>query len=158
VVKILGIDPSLCNTGWGMIEILDNVVNHIDHGVIKTKAKLSTEKRLSYLSIETEALIKQYQPDVVCLEETYCGINPITTLRLGFASGALLCMFGTNNLPVFRYPTRLVKWLITDNGASSKPEVRDKVIQILAINDIASLDSSDALAVAIAHHLHQNRN
>lgn len=154
IVKILGVDPSLRNTGWGIIELIASDVMHLGHGVIKTPPKLATEKRLHHLSSQMQLLINEHKPDVVCLEETYCGINPITTLRLGFASGALLATFGANDMAVFRYPTRLVKWLVTSNGASDKTQVREKVMEILSIASINSLDSSDALAVAIAHVLH----
>lgn len=156
-MRILGIDPSLCNTGWGMIDITEDIMTHIAHGVIKTPIKLSTEKRLSFLSSHCKDLIVEHAPDIACIEETFCGLNPVTNLRLGFASGAILCTFGIGDVPVFRYPTRLVKFLVTTNGGSSKSEVRDRVLEILSMQSINNLDSSDALAVAVAHVLQERR-
>ena len=153
-MKILGIDPSLRRTGWGLVKCLDNTIEHIAHGVIKTSDKMSTDKRLYNLQKDALELLANYLPDVICVEETYCGINPITTLKLGFASGALLSAIGSTNKEVFMYPTRKVKQIVTQNGSSSKDEVRDCVVKFLKLEDIDNLDSSDALAVAITHYLH----
>lgn len=151
-MKVCGIDPSLCSTGWGVIEVFDEKISHVAHGTIKPSLKLTTENRLAFLSFETDKLMDLYQPDIICIEETYCGVNPITTLRLGFASGALLSTFGLRKLSVLRYPARLVKFLVTNKGNANKDEVRNRVIDILSLqHSIQSLDASDALAVAIAY-------
>lgn len=150
-MRILGIDPSLCRTGWGIVDYNHDQVVHLAHGIASTKGSLSTEKRLASLSRETTAILHLYMPDIVCIEQTFCGINPSTTLRLGFASGAILSACGINETPVFTYATRLVKQLITNNGSSDKNAVRISIMDILKLDAIEHLDSSDALAVAVAH-------
>jgi len=151
---VLGIDPSMCRTGWGVIKA-DNMT-HIAHGVIKIKSTLRSEQRLANLANELELIIKFHNPDIICIEETFCGINPMTTLRLGFAFGCILTVCGKLNLPVFKYATRLVKQTITETGAATKDMVLAKVLELLKV-EVNNFDSSDALAVAITHCLFQNK-
>ena len=96
-------------------------------------------------------IIEKYSPVIACMEETFCGINPMTTLRLGYTFGALLATFSAMKVKVFKYPTKIVKRLIANKGSSSKDEVEVRVMEILNISKIDNQDSSDALAVAISY-------
>jgi len=151
VHRLLGIDPSLCKTGWGIIDTIDNDFTHISHGTILTKSKWSTEARLAFISSSILKIIEEYSPTIVIIEDTFCGINPVTNLRLGFASGAIMSIAGTCNLCVHRYPTRLVKRVIANHGSADKEQIAIKVKKMLNLIEINSLDASDALAVALTH-------
>jgi len=152
-MRIIGIDPSLCKTGWGVIEYNDKTFSYISNGIIKPKVTLPTEQRLSFLGVKLMEIILEYRPNCAAIEDTFCGINPLTNLRLGFASGALMCICGMTEIPVNRYPARLVKQIIGHNGASDKFTIRKYVIDLLKLDTIIGLDSSDALAVAMTHAL-----
>ena len=149
-MKILGIDPSLCKTGWGLIEVQNDNLIHISHGVIKIKPTMRIEARLAMLFDSISTLLVQIQPDLIALEETFCGVNSATNIRLGFASGAIMASAGKAGIELRMYATRLIKRSVTGNGAATKAEVRQSVLGILNLGEIDSLDSSDALAVAIA--------
>jgi crossover junction endodeoxyribonuclease RuvC len=155
MIKVLGIDPSMCRTGWGLINGED--LSHIAHGIIKVKSTLASEQRLASLACELETLIKIHNPSIACIEETFCGINPMTTLRLGFAFGAILTVCGRLNIPVYKYATRLVKQTLADTGAATKDMVLLRVKDMLKV-EIDNFDSSDALAVALAHCILKDRN
>lgn len=108
------------------------------------------EIRLYSLQKNIESLIKIYKPNVIAMESAYCGVNAVTTLRLGFACGAIFVACGKNNIPVIDYPTTVVKQCITGGGSQKKEQVRDKIQEMFSIS-IDPLDASDALAVAITH-------
>lgn len=161
MIKILGLDPSLLQTGWGIIDLLDNVdetkIIHYADGVIKSKQTSPIEKRLFNLHAKIEEIIMQHKPDVVCIESTYCGINPITTLRLGCAYGTILATVAKCGIAVIQYPTRCIKHAVTGKGSNTKQDVRASVEQILSIQT-ANFDISDALATAITYALDQIKN
>ena len=157
-MKILGIDPSIHRTGWGIIEIKQDKLIHIEHGVIRTSPKAATEDRLCFICNAIVELVKAHSPNIACLEETFCGINPITTLRLGYTFGALLATFSSMKVPIFKYPTKIVKRLIANKGSSSKDDVERRVMEILNISHIDNQDSSDALAVAITYVFERRNN
>ena len=96
-------------------------------------------------------ICKKYEPEIACIEETFCGLNGLTSLRLGYIFGALLCTFASMRIRTVKYPTKSVKHIVAEKGSSSKDEVEIAVMRLLKLSTIDNQDSSDALAVAIAH-------
>lgn len=156
-MKILGIDPSLCKTGWGIVNYDGIDIIHIDHGVISPKTKLPLSKKLHLLSSKIKEIIELHNPNGVCIEETYCGINSRTIVKLGFASGAIMSVCGGFDIPLFQYPAKSIKKIVTTNGNSSKDEVWQSLTGLLQVS-ILNLDASDALAVAVCHVMNGNNS
>lgn len=152
-MKILGIDPGTRRAGWGVIEVRGEEFFHLEHGVVITKATMTMGERLFFVCREIEQIVKKHNPGVVCLEETFCGLNRLTSLRLGYIFGALLSTFASIGVPAFKYPTKLVKRIVAEKGSSSKDQVEIAVMKLLSLAGIDNQDSSDALAVAIGHAL-----
>ena len=150
-MRILGLDPSLCKTGWGVLEQHDDKLTCLGYGVIIPKLNASTSERLAYLALELQSVLSIHNPHLISIEETFCGINPLTNIRLGFASGALLAICGMAGSPVYQYATRLVKQMVGETGKASKVLIQEKVMSILNMDKTRYLDSTDALAVAITH-------
>ncbi len=147
---ILGIDPGLGKTGWGVVKNIKGKTKHIAHGIIKPKMKGTLSGRLSHLSINVAYLLKIYEPNIVIVEDAFFGVNPSSTLRLGMACGAILASVGEANIDLLQYSSRLVKQKVTGNGGSSKEEVQEFVLQQLKLEKIEVIDSSDALAIALS--------
>ena len=150
-MKILGIDPGTKRTGWGIIEIKEEEMIHLEHGVIITLPIMSMGERLFFICSKIIEICKKYEPEIACIEETFCGLNGLTSLRLGYIFGALLCTFASMRIRTVKYPTKSVKRIVAEKGSSSKDEVEIAVMRLLKLNAIDNQDSSDALAVAIAH-------
>ena len=134
-----------------MLERCNNTLKYLGHGVIMPKLTLSTAERLAYLSLELRAVLEEHSPNLVSIEETFCGINPLTNIRLGLASGALMAICGMAGIPVHQYASTLVKHMVAESGRASKIIIQEKVMSILNIDKTQYLDSTDALAVAIAY-------
>ena len=150
-MRILGLDPSLCKTGWGVLDQCGNTLKCSGYGVIIPKSTLSTAERLACLASELQSILGLYNPNLISIEDTFCGINPLTNIRLGFASGALMAICGIAGIPVYQYATRLVKQMVGETGRASKITIQEKVMLLLNMDKTKHLDSSDALAVAITH-------
>jgi crossover junction endodeoxyribonuclease RuvC len=149
-MKVVGIDPSLVKTGWGVVEFDGDEIIHVAHGIIKPKTTLSTELRLAKIYSECVQIAATYDPKVVCIEDTYCGVNPKTTIRLGYASGVIMAAFGGMNVPVARYPAKIIKRIVGNKGSADKHNVGQNIIDMLSV-EVCNLDSSDALAAAVAY-------
>ncbi|MHB9880099.1 crossover junction endodeoxyribonuclease RuvC [Pacificimonas sp. ICDLI1SI03] len=148
---ILGIDPSLTATGWGVIRSEGSRIGHVANGTIKVPAKLDMPARLAMLFAEVRALIAEHTPDAAACEEVFSNQNPQSTLKLGQARGAVLAALGAAGLEVREYAPRLVKKAIVGTGGADKRQVQAMVERLLPGAKPDSLDASDALAVAITH-------
>lgn len=149
MIRILGLDPSLSRTGWGLIGAEGNRLLHIAHGAIPTRAADPLPVRLLALHTAISALIASHAPDEAAVEEVFVNKNPQSTLKLGQARGVVL--LAVCNLPVAEHATRLVKKALTGTGAAEKAQVAAMVARILPGCGAMGEDEADALAVAIAH-------
>ncbi|HJS39821.1 MAG TPA: crossover junction endodeoxyribonuclease RuvC [Sphingomicrobium sp.] len=152
---ILGLDPGLGTTGWGLIRAEGNRLSHLANGQLKTKTDAPLPERLADLARQLEALIDEHQPDTAAVEEVFVNKNPQSTLKLGQARGVVLATAARAGLSVGEYAARLVKKAVVGTGGAEKPQVHAMVMRLLPGTAIAGPDAADALAVAIthAHHL-----
>ena len=159
-MRILGLDPGLGTTGWGLIEAQGNRLSHVANGELKTKASASLPERLADLANQLEALIAEHRPDGAAVEEVFVNKNPQSTLKLGQARGVAIMLAARAGLSVGEYAARLVKKAVVGNGNAEKVQVHAMVARLLPGVKIAGPDAADALAVAIthAHHLASARS
>ncbi|NCP12810.1 MAG: crossover junction endodeoxyribonuclease RuvC [Sphingomonadales bacterium] len=147
---ILGLDPSLSSTGWGVIACEGARISHIANGQITTRAAAPMAERLADLQAGIAAVIAQYAPARAAAEEIFVNKNPQSTLKLAQARGAVLAACGAAGLTVNEHAARLVKKAVTGTGAADKAQVAAMVKVLLPGIAIAGSDAADALAVAIA--------
>ena len=154
-MKILGLDPGLGTTGWGLIEAAGNRLSHLANGELKTKTSEPLPARLADLAGRLEALLAEHRPDAAAVEEVFVNKNPQSTLKLGQARGVVLMCAARSGLEVGEYAARLVKKAVVGTGGAEKAQVHAMVGRLLPGVKIAGPDAADALAVAIthAHHL-----
>lgn len=152
---ILGLDPGLGTTGWGLIEAQGNRLGHIANGQIKTDATAPLARRLATLADRLDSLIAQHAPSAGAVEEVFVNQNPQSTLKLGQARGVVLVCAARAGMDVGEYAARLVKKAVVGVGNAEKAQVHAMVSRLLPGVKIAGPDAADALAVAIthAHHL-----
>ncbi|MEA3009735.1 MAG: crossover junction endodeoxyribonuclease RuvC [Sphingomonadales bacterium] len=150
---ILGLDPGLGCTGWGVIRADGNRLSHLANGQIRTDPKAQLPARLVELHGRLLAVLAEHRPDRAAVEEVFVNDNPQSTLKLGQARGVVL--LAAASVPVGEYAARLVKKAIVGTGAAEKAQVHAMVQRLLPGVKIAGADAADALAVAIthAHHL-----
>jgi len=153
--KILGLDPGLGTTGWGVIQADGNRLSHVANGQLKTDTAAPLPERLADLARQLEALIADVGPDTAAVEEVFVNKNPQSTLKLGQARGVVLMTAARVGIPVAEYAARLVKKAVVGNGNAEKVQVHAMVSRLLPGAKIAGPDAADALAIAIthAHHL-----
>ena len=156
---ILGLDPGLGTTGWGLIRAEGNRLSHLANGQLKTRTAAPLPERLADLAHQLEALIDEHQPDAAAVEEVFVNKNPQSTLKLGQARGVVLMIAARAGLSVGEYAARLVKKAVVGTGGAEKPQVHAMIQRLLPGAAIAGPDAADALAVAIthAHHLASSR-
>ncbi len=155
---ILGIDPGLNNTGWGVIKARGSKLNYIGCGTIKTKADSRIESRLLTLYYQLKNIIETYNPEECAMEETFVNKNNLSSLKLGQARGALMLTVAIFNLNVYEYAPNLIKKSVVGAGKAEKHQVMKMVKYLLPEADIENNDSSDALAVAICHSSHMRKS
>lgn len=148
---ILGLDPGLGTTGWGVIRKQGNRLSHIANGQITTDAKMPMASRLLKLDLELSDIVRAYPPDAVAVEEVFQNKNPQSTLKLGQARGVCLLGASRSGAEVFEYATRLVKKAIVGTGRAEKEQVQAMLGILLPGVKLAGHDAADALAVAICH-------
>ncbi|HEX5257216.1 MAG TPA: crossover junction endodeoxyribonuclease RuvC [Sphingomicrobium sp.] len=154
-MRILGLDPGLGTTGWGVIEAEGNRLRHLANGQIRTDTAAPLPKRLAALADQLEALIGEQLPQGAAVEEVFVNANPQSTLKLGQARGVVIMVAARAGLDVGEYAARLVKKAVVGTGNAEKAQVHAMVLRLLPGAKIAGPDAADALAVAIthAHHL-----
>jgi crossover junction endodeoxyribonuclease RuvC len=149
-VLILGLDPSLSSTGWGIIRSQGARIAHVANGQITTDAAAPMAERLAALQAGLVAVIAEHRPTRAAAEEIFVNKNPQSTLKLAQARGAVLAACGAAGLPVNEHAARLVKKAVTGTGGAEKTQVAAMVKVLLPGVMIAGSDAADALAVAIA--------
>ena len=154
-MRLLGLDPGLRITGWGVIDAIDNRLHWVADGIVTSDEKLSLSDRLAQLHRGVAAVIEHYQPGEAAIEETFVNRNPASTLKLGQARGAVLAAAGLAGLPVSEYAPLLVKKSVVGSGQAAKQQIGMMVRQLLPACQTGSEDAADALAVAICHAHHR---
>lgn len=147
---ILGLDPSLSCTGWGVISVEGSRISHIANGQVPTDAKAPMAMRLAALQTAIGAVIGEYRPDRAAAEEVFLNKNPQSTLKLAQARGAVLAACGTAGIEVREHAARAVKKSVVGTGGADKAQVQAMLKVLLPGAAVAGADAADALAVAIA--------
>jgi crossover junction endodeoxyribonuclease RuvC len=152
---ILGLDPGLGTTGWGLIRAEGNRLSHIANGQMKTRTADPLPQRLATLAAQLEELLGDFGPEAAAVEEVFVNKNAQSTLKLAHARGVALMLAARAGIAVGEYAPRLVKKAVVGTGAAEKAQVHAMVQRLLPGGEIAGPDAADALAVAIthAHHL-----
>ena len=157
-MRIIGIDPGLGCTGWGVIECHGSRLLHIAHGQIKTDTATLLPARLVTLDAGLAAVIAAYSPESGAVEQVFVNSNAQSTLKLGQARGVCLLALARGGMPVAEYAARLVKQALVGTGAADKTQVQAMVRVLLPGVKLAGADAADALAVAITHAHMGGRN
>ena len=150
-IRILGVDPGLRITGFGVIEKAGNALSYLASGCIKTDAKASLPTRLGTIYAGLRELVAQYQPDQSVVEIIFVNVNPQSTLLLGQARGAAIAALVAGGVDVAEYTALQVKQAVVGNGHADKVQVQHMVRRLLALGGEPQADAADALACAIAH-------
>lgn len=150
-MKILGIDPGIASTGWGVIAQNKGNNEYLDSGVISTSKTRAAEERLNTIYNQIDLLIKKHRTDCCAIEQLFFNTNTKTALKVGQARGTVLLVACHNNLPCFEYTPLQVKQAVVGYGRADKKQVQYMVKQILGLNEKLIDDQADALAIAICH-------
>jgi crossover junction endodeoxyribonuclease RuvC len=153
-MRLIGLDPGLRLTGWGVIDVEGNRLRHVAHGVIKVAGDRSLAERLCELFDGVAAVIAAQQPVEAAVEETFVNVNPGSTLKLGQARGVVMLAPARAGLPVFEYAANQVKKSVTGVGHAEKRQIAMMIGRLLPGIE-ATADAADALAVAICHAHHR---
>ena len=148
---ILGIDPGLRTTGFGVIEKLGNKLRYIASGTVKTASESELPPRLKIILQGVSEIVRTYQPDCAAIEKVFVNVNPQSTLLLGQARGAAICALVHADLSVAEYTALQVKQAVTGHGKAAKEQVQDMVARLLTLPGLPGSDAADALGVAICH-------
>ncbi len=158
MIRLLGIDPGLRFTGWGVIDVDGSRLRHIADGVIATDAEQSVPERLKALHDGLVQVFEAYHPAEAAVEETYVNKNASSTLKLGYARGVALLAPALTGIRVYEYGAKMVKKSVVGTGSATKDQVEVMVRRLLPGAIIRRADAGDALAVAICHaHNRQTR-
>ncbi|TMJ58624.1 MAG: crossover junction endodeoxyribonuclease RuvC [Alphaproteobacteria bacterium] len=153
-MRVLGLDPGLRHTGWGVIDVAGNRLTHVADGVVHAATDLPLAMRLVSLFRQITSVLEQFQPDEAAVEETFVNRNPASTLKLGVARGVVLLAPAERGVPVAEYSANLVKKAVVGAGHAEKAQVQLMVGRLLSGCDRSEPDAADALAVAICHAQH----
>lgn len=154
-MRLLGIDPGLRTTGWGIIESRGNRLSYIADGVVRSTATLPLSQRLLQLYDGLAEVIETFAPNEAAVEETFVNKNGASTLKLGQARGIALLVPARFALPVAEYPANLVKKSVVGVGHADKGQIQMMVRTLLPSSLATSADAADALAIAICHAHHR---
>ncbi|MEM7225040.1 MAG: crossover junction endodeoxyribonuclease RuvC [Pseudomonadota bacterium] len=153
-MRVIGLDPGLRNTGWGVIESDGTRLSHVANGVLHSDSRLDVARRLVQLDQGLLEVLERYRPDEAAVETTLVNKNAASTLKLGLARGVALLTPARYGLPVAEYLPMIVKKAVVGTGHGAKEQVQAMVARLLPGSEIASADAADALAVAICHSHH----
>ena len=148
---ILGIDPGLRTTGFGVIEKHGNKLRYIASGTVKTASEGELPPRLKIILQGVSEIVGTYRPDCAAIEKVFVNVNPQSTLLLGQARGAAICALVHADLSVAEYTALQVKQAVTGHGKAAKEQVQDMVSRLLSLPGLPGTDAADALGVAICH-------
>jgi len=149
-MKILGIDPGLRTTGFGVIRKQGTKLSYIASGTIKTP-DADLPQRLKVILSGVSEIIRDYAPDCAAIEKVFVNVNPQSTLLLGQARGAAICALVQADLPVAEYTALQIKQAVVGHGRAQKQQMQDMVQRLLLLSGMPGTDAADALGVAICH-------
>ena len=150
-MRLIGFDPGLRNTGWGVVEAEGNRLRYVADGTIRPDPGLEMAQRLRAMHEGLVAVLARHRPDEAAVEETFVNVNPESTLKLGQARGIVLLAPALMDIPVFEYAPNRIKKAVVGAGHAAKAQVQFMVARLLPGCDVSSADAADALAVAICH-------
>ena len=153
-MRILGLDPGLRHTGWGILDIEGSHLRHVADGRVDTSEKDTLSVRLLALQDGLAEVIACYRPDTAAIEETFVNKNPTSTLKLGMARGVVMLAPARAGLAVTEYGANHIKKSVVGVGHADKVQVQTMVARLLPGIALSSADAADALAVAICHAHH----
>lgn len=148
--RILGIDPGSRVTGYGVIESDGSRSIHVTSGCIRLSGD-DFPRRLGQIFRQLAAVVADYSPDEMAIEQVFMGKNAASALKLGQARGAAICACAMADIPVFEYTPRMIKQALVGSGSADKNQVQHMVKHILNLKQKMAADESDALAVALSH-------
>jgi crossover junction endodeoxyribonuclease RuvC len=154
--RILGLDPGLRITGWGIIDIDGSTLSHVAHGIVKSKDGENLPSRLLSLYTHLTDIIQTYAPHEAAVEETFMNKNPLSALKLGTARGVVLLAPAYAGLSVGEYSANKVKKSVVGVGHADKTQVAMMISRLLPKSGGVTQDAADALAVAICHAHHRS--
>jgi crossover junction endodeoxyribonuclease RuvC len=149
-MRILGIDPGLRVTGFGVIDKTGQTLTYVTSGVIKT-ADADLPSRLNTIFEGISTLVRQHAPDQSAIEKVFVNVNPQSTLLLGQARGAAICGLVANGVPVAEYTALQLKQAVVGYGRATKEQMQQMVVRLLALTGVPGTDAADALGMAICH-------
>ncbi len=150
-MRILGIDPGLRRTGFGVIEVRGAALRYIASGTIVAPPALTLAERLKVILDNLREVSRDARPDVAAMEKVFLNTNPQSTLLLGQARGAALCALADSGLMVHEYTALQIKKAVVGQGRAAKEQVQAMVRRLLALDGDPAPDAADALACAICH-------
>jgi crossover junction endodeoxyribonuclease RuvC len=150
-IRIIGLDPGLRHTGWGVIVCEGARLIHVAHGVVSPPTDLGLAERLLHLLEGLRVVVAAHAPHEAAVEEVFVNVNASSTLKLGHARAASLLAPAEARIPVSEYAARVVKKAVVGGGAAGKDQIAFMVRRLLPMAGQASADAADALAVAITH-------
>lgn len=153
-MKILGLDPGLRFTGWGVIEQRGNLLKFVSAGRIEVPEKELLGARLALLFTALQQIVQEIQPDVAAVEETFSNVNARSTLKLGMARGVVMLAPALLGIQVAEYAANTVKKTVVGAGHADKRQIQHMVQVLLPQAKFENADAADALAVAICHAHH----
>ncbi|HEV8679208.1 MAG TPA: crossover junction endodeoxyribonuclease RuvC [Stellaceae bacterium] len=153
-MRVLGLDPGLRHTGWGVIDVAGNRLSHVADGVVHAPVDLPLAERLVGLFRQLTDVLERFRPDEAAVEESFVNKNAASTLKLGVARGVVLLAPAERGLPVAEYSANLIKKAVVGVGHAEKAQVQLMVRRLLPGCAIKEADAADALAVAICHAHH----
>ncbi len=145
---ILGVDPAISHIGWGVISSVGNQVKYIASGVIDTNPKDELHMRLAVISSAIEFIISEYKPDLVAMEEVFVNKNPLSSIKLSHARGAIMAMIGKASIKLEEFAPNRIKKTVVGAGKAEKEQVLHMVNILFPTAKIKKLDESDAIAIA----------
>ena len=154
-VRIIGIDPGLRNTGWGVIEAEGSRLSYVADGSVHSDADAPLAMRLLQIHQQLADILAQFLPDEAAIEETFVNKDARATLKLGQARGAAMLAPALAGIPVAEYAPNVVKKSVVGAGHAEKDQVKHMVRVLLPRAEMKSADSTDALAIAICHAHHR---
>ncbi len=150
-IRIIGIDPGLRQTGWGVVESLGNSLHFVASGTVTSDAKMNLASRLCQLHEGLSQVLHSYQPHEAAVEQTFVNKNAAATLKLGQARGIAMLVPARAGLPVSEYAPNAVKKAVIGAGHGDKHQIKLMVGMLLPKAQFDSDDAADALAIAICH-------
>ena len=155
MVRIVGIDPGLRNTGWGVIESEGSRLIYVADGTVHSNADATLAERLLEIHSQIISVLKEYAPDEAAIEETFVNTDARATLKLGQARGVVMLAPAMLKIPVSEYAPNQIKKSVVGTGHADKTQVKHMVKMLLPKAELKTADSIDALAIAICHAHHR---